>query len=118
MLIRKVMKNNKKIVLLIVFIVIIILVFLCIFLNKNNNYKEGDNNLTELKVNNSLQLKKERYFKSLRIFDIQFVNQNGITRFTANLENESNEDFKAMNIEIVFKNEDGSEYLRVPRIYC
>ena len=66
------------------------------------------------KINNSSALLKEKNLLGMKISNIRLAAEKGMTNFTADVENISNEDFKEKEITIIFKNEDGSEYGRLP----
>lgn len=70
----------------------------------------GDN----VKENNSKALLEEKTLLGMKISNIRLVAENGMTTFTAKVENTSGIDFSERMIEIVFKNQDGSEYARLP----
>lgn len=101
------MKNKKILFIVSIICIIIIAISITISIIQKDNANDKEE---EIKINTSETLHKEKRFKNLRIFDISFTHQNGVTRFTANLENQGNEDFEAEDIEIIFKNEDGAEY--------
>ena len=67
-----------------------------------------------VKENNSKALLEEKTLLGMRIFNIRLVAENGMTTFTADVENTSETEFSERMIEIVFKNQDGSEYARLP----
>lgn len=75
--------------------------------------KENVDITDNTKTNNSEALKKDRTFQGMQVKDITLVAQNGITNFTATIENTTAKDFPDSNIVIVFKNKDGSEYQRL-----
>lgn len=67
----------------------------------------------DVKENNSTVLLTEKTLLGLKISNIRLAAENGLTNFTADVENISGEDFTERTIFIVFKNEDGSEYARL-----
>ncbi len=78
-------------------------------MNNTENVKiEGD-----VKENNSEALLEEKTQLGMKISNIRLVAENGLTTFTADVENTSEKDFKEREIVIVFKNQDGSEYARL-----
>ncbi len=133
---------KKKAILIIIIIIILSLIAGGIYIlsNKNKQSKETENivdseesvedeelkytlidmNNTEnvkiegkVKENISVPLLTEKNILGLRIFNIRLVAEKGVTRFTADVENVGQEDFKERPIEIIFKNQDGTEYGRL-----
>lgn len=74
---------------------------------ENVEIKEG------MKENNSEILLKDKTFEGMKISEIRLVAENGMTNFTAKVENTSQKDFQERDIVIVFKNQDGTEYARL-----
>jgi len=106
------MKNKKILLIVSIICVMIIVVLITISINLKDNKRDGEKE-EKMRINTSEALHKEKKYKNLRIFDINFTHEKGVTRLTANLENQGNEDFKAEDVEIIFKNEDESEYARI-----
>lgn len=136
-------KTSKKVLIFTVIILLLVTMGIIIFfLLKNYNNNEGkDNNMSEneqsekieqegeslidyenmdnvelidgKKKNNSKALLEEKIFKGLNVKEINLQEINGVTSFTAKLENNTDEDFKNCIIVIIFTNEDKSEYARL-----
>ncbi len=68
------------------------------------------------KLNTSSKLAEPKTFKGLTLKDIKLIAEGGVTRLTANVENTSSQNFQEQGIEIVFTNQDGSEYARLDGI--
>ena len=75
-------------------------------LSKTENVKIENNE----KENISKELKKEKTYEGMKIKDIQLKTNEGVTQFTANIENSSGKDFPGETIVIHFTNKDGNEY--------
>ena len=132
---------KKKIVLIIIIIVIVIALIasgVYFFMTHNNSSKnenvdvdineEEQTNLSlidmnntenveitgDVKENNSAALLEEKELLGLKVTNIRLAAEEGMTHFTADVENISNQDFKERDIVIVFKNKDGSEFNRLP----
>lgn len=135
------MKNSdyKRNIIIIMLIMIIILVGICIYLitdkksqpedleekieqEADESYSLIDMENTEnveilegnVKENNSKALLTEKTLLGLRIFNIRLAAEDGMTNFTADVENISGSDFTERTIEIVFIKQDGSELERLP----
>lgn len=132
-------KIKEKRVIITILIIIAIAVALSVYFVKQNKKEEGksetpeqgaieeqevynliDMNNTEnveivgdTKENNSEKLKQEKTFLGLKVSDIRLVAENGLTNFTAKVENIGDTDFKEKTIVIIFKNQDGTEYARL-----
>ena len=65
------------------------------------------------KINTSEKLKEEKDFQGLTIKDIELKTDSGITKFTANIQNNTENDFSEKTAIIVFTNQDGTEYARL-----
>ena len=65
------------------------------------------------KENTSAELAKERTFEGMTIKNIKLKSNEGITQFTATVENNSGSDYAGGKLVIVFTNQDGSEYARL-----
>ena len=110
---------KKKVLLIIVILITISIIIVEVQLNtKKQNIYDNDNELyvekvDGIRINNSQELLRERYFGNLRIFNINFSNKDGVTNFSANVENTGKKDFESQEIELIFKNKDGSEYTRI-----
>ena len=65
------------------------------------------------KINNSEELLKDKILIGLRFTNIKLVAENGLTNFTADVENVSGSNFVGRTIIIVFKTADGAEYSRL-----
>lgn len=68
----------------------------------------------ETKINNSTELSKEKTFFGLKLTNIKLVGQDGMTTFTADVQNTSGKDYEGKSVTIVLKNQDGTEYSRLP----
>lgn len=77
--------------------------------SENVEIKDG------IKENNSEELKKDKTFEGMKVSEIklQAGQQEGLTDFTAKVENTSGKDFAGGEIVIIFTNRDGSEYARL-----
>lgn len=135
------MKNKKSlIVITIILIVLLILGVIGYFLIKNHNDNKQQieieniddteveteehslidmNNVENVKIengskiNNSEELLKEKTLIGLKFTNIKLVAENGLTNFTADVENVSGSNFVGRKVIIVFKNADGTEYSRL-----
>ena len=65
------------------------------------------------KINNSKDLLKEKTLLGLKFTNIRLAAENGLTNFTADVENVSGKDFTGRAITIIFKKSDGTEYSRL-----
>ena len=66
-----------------------------------------------VKENTSTNLLKDKTFRGMKVTDIKLVAEDGVSRFTATVENNSGSDYEGGNITMVFTNADGSEYARL-----
>lgn len=84
-----------------------------------NNTKNVDI-IDNEKVNNSQALITEKEYKGMKISGINLSTSNGVTNFTAAVENNTENDYEGEIVTLVFLNEDGSEYGRldasIPRV--
>ena len=125
-------KKQKRLIwlLLVILLIVIMVTGIIVYKNKDKNKQpeqqqetEQDNlslidmNNTEnakveggVKENTSEQVLKERKLENLTITDIKLAAQEGVTRFTATVENNTSSDFEGGVAVIKFTNKDGSEY--------
>ena len=61
------------------------------------------------KENVSQALKKEKSFNNMTVKNIELKTENGVTQFTATVENNSGKDYEGGSVTIIFMNEDGTE---------
>ena len=76
---------------------------------KDLYYKEENG----VKINISSKLKEEKIFDNIKVTKINYTNANGITQFTANVQNIGEEDFDGKDIIIVFLSDNSNEYAKV-----
>ena len=91
-----------------------------------NEQQQTDNGSTDLsntenvviegnkKTNNSSKLKEEKTYDGMKVKDIKLYSENGLTNFTATVENTSGEDKLNRPIQIVFTDENGAETSVLP----
>jgi hypothetical protein len=65
------------------------------------------------KVNNSKKLLEDKTMLGLNLKNIRLAAENGLTSFTADVENTTGSDFTGRAVTIIFKKQDGSEYSRL-----
>lgn len=123
------MKNKKKIMIIIVIVLIIAIVGGIYFVSKNikkskiENNSKTENNQEEYslidmentenvniidgeKQNNSVQILSERRYEDLLITEIQLATENGISKFSAKVVNNTEKDFPGKIVVLNFINED------------
>ncbi len=111
--------NKKKIIIILSLIVIIsILIGITLYylkFNKNivGNEENFYNEENGIKINTSSKLKEEKVFNNIKVTDINLINENGITEFTANVQNIGETDLEEKDILILFKDQTGNEYAKV-----
>ncbi len=82
-------------------------------IDMNNTTNVEVNEVENTKINNSAKLKENKTYEGMTIKDITLKAENGMTQILANVENTSGSDFAGEVVELVFINQDGSEYARL-----
>lgn len=123
-------KAKVALIIIIAIIVIAIISTIVFFVVKNNKEKDQEeqelqNSLIDMenlenaeiidgnKQNTSEALVQNKAFAGMTISGINLVANNGITQFTATVENTSNADYPGGIVVLVFTNQDGTEYARL-----
>ena len=75
-------------------------------LSKTENVKIENNE----KENISKEMKKEKTYEGMTIKNIQLKTSEGVTQFTAEIENNSGKDYPGEKVVIRFTDKDGKEY--------
>lgn len=134
-------KQKNNIFLKILFVILIVLVIIMYYLGKQNikqsesivnegtkneeireetkkyaidlEKKENVKIENQEKINISEKLKEEKSFEGLIIKDIELKTDSGITKFTAKIQNNTENDFPEKKVTIIFTNQDDTEYARL-----
>ena len=134
---QKIKKSNSKgIILLIAIIIIAIIVVGTIIYQNNKNTQQEQQQETEqdslslidmnntenakieegVKENTSKKLLEDKKYKGMTIKNIQLKAEGGISKLTATVQNETKEDYSGEKVNIIFINQDGSEYARLEAV--
>ena len=122
-------RSKKKIIIIIVIFAIIAITVTAtiIILNKNKEYKEAEEESQQLtlydtkladyvketedgiKINTSRQLSQDKKIGELTVSGLQLTSKSGITTLIATVTNNTSENTKLQNIEVVFLSENKEE---------
>lgn len=111
-------RNNKKKITIFIFFIIILGVIVLLIANPEIIKKEGkekDNKYvistsTNLDINLSDEIVKEKEYKDIKITDIQLnLDEQGISYFKCKIKNESNQILKKEDVYFVFLDKNNSE---------
>ena len=117
-------KEEKRMILILIIVGIIIITTLFLITQRNTTEEEKkeevEQNITEeeqlvqeledgTQLNISTQLNKEKEFQGLRIKNIQLTNKENKTELIADIENVTNQDTKAMLVDVILYDEQGNE---------
>ena len=140
---KKGMPIYKIIILIALILIVLMLGYIALNKNKTNNTqtaKGGDtttpqqseetaevslidmNNTENAKIeegvkeNTSKKLLEDKKYKGMTIKNIQLKAEGGISKLTATVQNETKEDYSGEKVNIIFINQDGSEYARLEAV--